>query len=177
MDVEPTEKSNDGGKRPSTHLLGKNPKVTLIRLVLMVTLLLVVSQFVLLPRRIDGVSMSPLFPPGKIILINKLAYMNQDPQRGDIVGIRTTGETILYIKRVVGLPGETVSIQGGQIFVDGKELDEPYAMKDDSWNLPERTLSEGVNPEYFFVGDNRSMDQDWHVFGVVKRDKLIGKVF
>ena len=176
MDAE-NQQSKSARPRPSRLLFGKNPKVTLIRLILTVTLLFIVTHFIVLLKRVEGVSMSPLYPPGKIVFINKLAYINHEPQRGDVVGIRTTGESIIYFKRIVGLPGETISIVRGDVYVDGIKLDEPYAKKRKSWNLPKRTLAQGVSPEFFFIGDNRSMRQSWHYFGVGKGRKIIGKVF
>ncbi len=135
----------------------------------------VLFKYVLLLRKIESVSMLPTFPEGSIHLIHRLAYAaGREPQRGDIVGIRTSGETVMYVKRIIGLPGEMLAIRQGTVILDGQELDEPYVRPGRRpWNRPPRRLESG---QYFVVGDNRSMPQEQHEFGAIERRRLVGRV-
>ena len=70
--------------------------------------------------------MLPTYHDGQINFLNRLAYLRHEPQRGDVVGIRYSGDSILLLKRIVGLPGEEVSFDEGKLFINGKPLEEPY---------------------------------------------------
>ena len=158
--------------------IGRRPKRTLIRLGVLVLLAFVVFGFVLKPIRITGPSMMPTFKDGGINFINRLAYLRNEPQRGDIVGIRYSGSGlmvhVMLVKRIVGLPGETVGFQGGRFYVNGKPLDEPYLkLASSDWNSETRTLGPR---EYYVVGDNRSMPFHYHYQGVAERWRIIGRV-
>ena len=80
----------------------------------------------------------------------------------------------MLMKRIIGLPGETVSFQGGQVLINGKILDEPYQKWKCDWDMPEKKLGPD---EYFVVGDNRTMPMELHTFGRVPRERIVGKVF
>ena len=80
--------------------------------------------------------------------------------------------SLMYLKRVIGLPGESVAFTGGVVYINGQALDEPYEKGDCDWNLPPVKLGP---TEYFVVGDNRSMPSQFHVFGKVERDHIVGK--
>lgn len=158
-----------------TLAFGRDPRRTLLRIVLLVTITFLLFHYVLLLRRIESVSMLPTFREGSVHLINRLAYrFTTKPQRGDIVGIRTSGLTVMYVKRIVGLPGETLAIRDGTVLVDGQPLDEPYVRHHRKpWRMKPRRLE---SDQYFVVGDNRSMFQEQHEFGVVRGERIIGKV-
>ena len=154
-------------------LYGRNPKRTLIRVVILVAVFCVAFGFVLLPIRITGISMLPTYPNGSLNLVNRLAYFRHEPQRGDVVSIRLTGPHVLFMKRIIALPGETVAFENGRVFINGKILAEPYEKFSCDWTRPPVTLAAD---EYFFVGDNRSMPQEDHTFGIQKRNRIVGKV-
>jgi signal peptidase I len=155
-------------------LFGRNPKLTLIRIVVLVAACWVVFSFVLLPIRVTGISMSPTYPNHSLNLVNRLAYLWHEPQRGDVVSIRLTGLHGLFMKRIIGLPGETVAFVEGRVLINGKILGEPYEKNlACDWDRPPVTLAAD---EYFFVGDNRSMPQEDHTFGIQKRNHIVGKV-
>ena len=154
-------------------LVGKSPLTTLVRCAVVAALLLVTAKFVLLPVRVAGISMEPTFANNQFNLINRIAYLTGEPERGDIVGIRIAGNRALYMKRIIGLPGEIISIQGGQVHVDGSPLKETYVKKRANWNVAPVTLQPG---EYYVIGDNREMAQDDHLFGRVERSRIIGRV-
>lgn len=156
--------------------LGRRPAWTLVRILILVGVCVVLFRHVILLRRIESVSMVPTFQEGSVHAINRLAYRaGRQPQRGDVVAVRTSGETVLYVKRIIGLPGESIAIRNGTVLVNGQPLEEPYVRRPRrAWNLPERNLG----PDHFFVvGDNRSMAQEQHEFGAVDRQRVVGKVF
>lgn len=153
-------------------LIGRNPKVTLARAAVLVVLCIVVFKFVLLHIRVEGISMLPAYKDGSAHFVNRLAYLWHEPRRGDVVSIRLAGIHLMYLKRVIGLPGETVAFVNGQVLIDGQVLDEPYEKLPCDWNLPPEKLGP---EEYFVVGDNRSMPSQDHTFGKVERVRIIGK--
>src|SRR5712672_3128060 len=109
-----------------TVLIGRNPRRTLLRSCLLVIFCLLISQFVLLPIRVEGASMLPTYKESGVNFINRLAYAWSDPKRGDVVAIRLAGPHIMFLKRIIGLPGETVGFHDGRAVIDGVILDEPY---------------------------------------------------
>ncbi|MCL4177110.1 MAG: signal peptidase I [Verrucomicrobia bacterium] len=151
-------------------LVGRNPAVTLIRLVVLVVVASVLFKGVLIPVRVTGKSMEPTYRDGRVNFINRLAYRRSEPRRGDVVGLQTENSRLLVLKRIVGLPGERVSIRYGRIYIDGKALAEDYT---DGQPIPptlgERKLGA---VEYFVIGDNR----DLSAYGVVERRHILGKV-
>src|SRR2546422_9544584 len=104
-------------------VFGRNPKRTAVRAVLLVILSLVVFKFVLLPIRVVGISMAPNYHHGQINFVNRLAYLKARPKRGDVVAIRINGERALLLKRVIGLPGETVAWEEGIVRINAWPLE------------------------------------------------------
>ena len=154
-------------------LIGRNPKATFIRSLVLVLVCFVVFRFVALPVRVRGVSMEPTYRNGKVNLINRLAYLGSEPRRGDVVGVTFTGESIQLLKRIIALPGETFAMRRGVTMIDGQALDEPYTVVNESWTTrTERTLGPF---EYVVIGDNRSMVMRLHTWGVVDRSRIVGK--
>lgn len=155
--------------------IGRSPQWTLIRVAILIVVSTLVFKYVLLLRRIESISMAPTLREGTVHVVNRLAYAGKSlPERGDIVAVRTSGETVMYIKRVIGLPGETIEIRSGTVHVDGAPLDEPYLpRRRRDWNRPPVKLKP---EEYFVVGDNRTMDQELHVFGRIDGRRIVGKV-
>ncbi len=158
--------------------IGRNPATTLVRAAILGVLCWLIFNYTLLPVRVTGISMEPNYHDNAANLINRLAYKRHEPQRGDVVGIRLTPDdgskpSIVYLKRVIGLPGETVAFRGGRVLINGELLDEPYEKEKCDWNTVSMTL--GSN-DYFVVGDNRTMSQFDHFFGKVERQRIVGKV-
>ncbi|MGB7768591.1 MAG: signal peptidase I [Verrucomicrobiia bacterium] len=158
-------------------LIGRNWKLTLARVAVLVAACFIVFRFVLLPVRVEGISMLPTYRDGSVNFINRLAYLRHGPQRSDVVGIRLSDPgimwpSVMYLKRVIGLPGETVAFVNGRVLIDGQTLDEPYEKDGCDWNLPPVKLGP---TQYFVVGDNRSMPSEFHAFGKVERDHIVGK--
>lgn len=153
--------------------IGRRPKYTLIRVVVLVVTCFVVFKFILLPIRIEGISMLPTYHDRQLNCVNRLAYLRHEPRRSDIVSIRLAGPSVLFMKRIIGLPGETVSFQDGHAFINGQLLHEPYVKLPCDWQ------SEPVQcgpTQYYVVGDNRSMPFAGHTQGRAKRDHIVGKL-
>lgn len=126
-----------------------------------------------------GSSMSPLLESGEGALVDKLIYKISSPKRGDIIAFTGSGEDI-NIKRVIALPGESIKISNGDIYIDGKRLDSGK-IKAGKINIPglaenEITLAED---EYFVIGDNADASEDsrFESIGNVKRESIIGKLW
>jgi signal peptidase I len=158
--------------------IGRNPKATLIRAAILALVCVVVFNWVILPVRVAGISMTPTYANHSVHFVNRLAYLRRHPMRGDVVGIRLTpphgwsAPHIMYFKRIIGLPGEAISFADGRVLVNGHVLDEPYEKGKCDWNVDAVTL--GAD-EYFVVGDNRSMPKEDHVFGRAERSRIVGK--
>jgi signal peptidase I len=153
--------------------IGRNPRNTLIRILVLVAVCFVVFHFVLLPIRVTGISMLPTYKDRSINFVNRLAYFRHEPQRGDVVSIRYSGRHVMLMKRIVGLPGETIAFENGRILINDQPLDEPYEKWRCNWTLPAEKI--GAD-EYFVVGDNRTMRPEDHTFGRVERERILGKV-
>ncbi len=122
--------------------------------------------------RVDGSSMLPTLHDGEFVLVNKMAYVTGSPTRGDIIVFRsTTTKDLDLIKRVIGLPGDKVTVRNGQVRVNGQILDEPYIADaptyDGDWQVPGGYL--------FVMGDNRNDSSDSHVWGPLPLQNVIGK--
>lgn len=158
-----------------TVVVGRNPSWTLARIAILITTVFLLLKYVFLVRKIESTSMLPSFREGSIHLIYRLAYGHSDgPRRGDVVAIRTSGETVMYIKRIVGLPGESLEIRNGEVLIQGKPLDEAYVRPGRrAWN---RSMIQLKPNQYFVIGDNRSMAQEQHEFGAIEGSRIVGKV-
>ncbi len=122
--------------------------------------------------RVDGYSMEPTMHTGEFVIVNKIAYSIGDPERGDIIVFEyPRNPEQEYIKRVIGLPGDEISVRNGEVYVNGNMLDEPYIKAapayQGSWTVPADSL--------FVFGDNRNNSSDSHNWGEVPMDNIIGK--
>jgi signal peptidase I len=156
-----------------TAAIGRNPKHTLARIIIFIAVVFIVFRLILLPIRVMGISMLPTYPDAGVHFVNRLAYVRATPQRGDVVSIRLAGDSVMYMKRIIALPGETVEFRNGHVFIDSELLPEPYEKWSCDWNRAPEKL--GPN-EYFVVGDNRTMAEADHVFGKADRSRIVGKV-
>ena len=153
--------------------IGRNPRVTLVRAVILGILTVIVFKTTLLPVRVTGISMLPSYRDGRVNFIYRLAYHQHGPQRFDVVGVRFAGPSIMLLKRVVGLPGERIGFSTGHVTVNGKPLDEPYPLLPSNWEREPVALAPD---EFFVVGDNRTMLIKDHTFGIAKRERILGKL-
>lgn len=124
--------------------------------------------------RIEGPSMMPNLQQGQYVIINKIVYRLGSPQRGDIIVFhhpRNPGRDL--IKRIIGLPGETVQIRDGKVYADGVPLEEPYVFYDSHYSVQYELGPD----EYFVLGDNRPNSDDSHNWGTLAREKIVGKAW
>src|SRR5215471_4735434 len=142
-------------------VIGRHPTHTLWRIFVLVVACFVVFKFVLLPVRVEGGSMLPTYQDHRVNFINRLAYVRSEPKRGDVVGIQLAGHSVMFLKRIIAEPGETIGFHLGHAIVNGEVLDEPYIRLPCHW---ERAPVRLAPDEYFVVGDNRSMDIEDHTF-------------
>jgi signal peptidase I len=156
-------------------IVGSNPRRTLLRAGLLIVVAYVIFGHVLLPVRGVGISMQPTIEQGDLLFINQLAYRFRAPAHGDVVAVRVAGRSVVYVKRLLGLPGDRVAFVDGVLWRNGEPVAEPYVTRRSDWRLSEVTLGED---DYFVVGDNRGMPMVQHEFGTSTRARLIGpKVF
>jgi signal peptidase I len=125
------------------------------------------------PGEVSGYSMEPCIDTDELVLINALAYRLEAPQRGDIIAFRhvRTGPSV-YLKRVVGLPGERIAIERGAVRVNGAKLAEPYVRFADDRSFGTVTVPPNA---YYVLGDNRPMSEDSRTWGFVPASDLIGR--
>lgn len=137
--------------------------------------------FIAQPFIVDGSSMVPTFENGQYLIVDQLTYRFHEPQRGDVITFRYPKNiSVFFIKRIIGLPGETVEISPeGKITIDHPgetpfTLSEPYIAQDHpSYTAAKYTLG---NDEYFVMGDNRGASSDSRVWGPLPRKDIVGRV-
>jgi len=166
-------------------------QTVLLTVAIFLSVRLVVQNF-----RVEGASMDPTLRSGQFLLINKVTYARVDstpleqlvpskkspsmahyvfggPSRGDIIVFRSPGSADKdFIKRLIGLPGETVKIQDGRVFINGIELDEPYVTHHATYDLDSKKIP---SDSYFVLGDNRPNSSDSHLGWFVPADSIIGR--
>ncbi|KKP40710.1 signal peptidase I [Candidatus Woesebacteria bacterium GWC2_33_12] len=148
-------------------------------IVLAVGIFLIVYLLILRPHKIKGQSMHPNFPDGEYLLTEKVNYYRHDPQRGDVVVFKPPISEDEFIKRIIGLPGDNISVLNGKVFLNNQELIEDYIKVD---TLSGAFLSEGENytvPDgnYFVMGDNRPHSSDSRAWGPITKKVITGKAW
>jgi len=154
-------------------LIGRSLGRSLIRGLSMALALLLGSWFILVPVRAHGPSMTPTYSDRQLLLVNHLAYRFGEVRRGDVVAITLNGAQAVLVKRIIGLPGERIRIDAGQVMIDDKPLSEPYCVYRLPWNILETQLGPD---EVFVIGDNRSMLEKYHDFGRADRSRILGRL-
>ena len=153
------------------YLIPSGSRASIIRLFVIILTAYIVFRFVLTPMKIRGQSMEPTYASNRINFCFRLRYLFSEPERFDVVFIRMAGKKVMYLKRVVGLPGETVAFKDGRLLIDGKPVEETYVSSSKRWNLPPRK----VKADYVYVvGDNRSVQMERHDFGQTPINRIEG---
>jgi signal peptidase I len=164
-------------------------------------IVIVVRSFIAEPRYIPSSSMEPTLQINDRLIIEKLSYKFRKPLRGEVVVFNPPAvaavpdSSLVYIKRLIGLPGDRISIRDGKVFVNGKALKEPYTKEPPDYTLPtedrtkcqncflpdtlvepDKTLSFTVPPNsYWMMGDNRNNSLDSHAWGFLPEQNIVGR--
>jgi len=152
---------------------------TFIREIL-VTLILAIVIFFLLQATLQSFiivecCMEPEFQEGERLLVNKVVYHFHEPERGDVIILHPPlNPKAVYIKRIIALPGDTVEVKTGAVYVNGSKLDEPYIKEPPTYTFHQKKIPEN---EYFVLGDNRNNANDSHNGWTVPHQNIIGKAW
>jgi signal peptidase I len=151
-----------------------------VLLEILITLALAIAIFLILQFTIQSFivvehCMEPSFHEGERLLVNKVIFHFTDPKRGDVIILHPPIDPeAVYIKRIIAIPGDTVEVKEGAVYINGIKLDEPYIKEPPTYTLTERIIPED---EYFVLGDNRNNANDSHKWGTVSRENIIGKAW
>ena len=155
-------------------------KEILLLIALAVLIVLPIRIFLAQPFVVEGESMYPTFKNLDYLIVDELSYRFSQPSRGDVIVFRYPGDPkIFYIKRIIGLPGETLHIAHGNVSItkaDGSTiaLSEPYVVAEDATYTGDKTL--GAD-QYFVMGDNRPRSSDSRTWGILPRANIAGRAF
>ncbi len=150
--------------------------------VLAVAIFLITYLLILQPHKIKGISMEPNFPNGEYLLTDKVSYRFGEPKRGDIIVFKAPSQPDEeFIKRIIGLPGEKISIKNGRIYINGILLEEKYLASDiytsaGSFLTENNSVTISAN-EYFVLGDNRDHSSDSRAWGFVPKKSIVGRAW
>ena len=149
--------------------------------VISLAIIIPIRYFLIQPFYVKGASMEPNFYDYEYLIIDEISYRFDDPQRGDVIVLKDPRNTRQYfIKRVIGLPGESVEVKEGEIKIFNTENPDGMILNEDKYldikTGGEIALSLGVD-QYFILGDNRSASLDSRIFGPIEEDEIIGKVW
>lgn len=138
------------------------------------TIFFIFYIFLVQPHRVKGESMTPNFQDGELILTEKVSYRFLAPKRGDVIVFKAPGPNkVDFIKRIIGLPGEHVHIEGGSVYINGSELRETYEIQ-----LTQASVNLIVpENQYFVLGDNRSASKDSREIGSIERSAIEGRAW
>ena len=129
------------------------------------------ARWCLIPVRVVGASMLPTYVEGRFLLASPIPPWFRSPPRGEVLVVGKRNSGYVYLKRVIGLPGETVEMRAGVLWVEGQPMPEPYAIPAGAWQWPEITLG----PDEFLVaGDDREIPPSLHTWGRIDKSAIRG---
>lgn len=175
---KPSESNSPEPSKSALQSAWENVKIAAIALVLA----LLIRGFVAEPRFIPSSSMVPTLRIGDRLIVEKVSYRQHEPRFGDIVVFQPP-EPLLqqgyqsnqaFIKRVIGLPGQTVEVKQGRVWIDGRALNEPYIAAPPTYTMAPIAVAPGM---VFVMGDNRNNSNDSHVWGLLPQKNIIGRAW
>lgn len=186
-----TSRGADGGsagRRGKKSSKGRTVLEYVVLAVVAVAVALLIQAFLVKPYRIPSESMETTLLIGDRVLVDRISWRFSDPQRTDIVVFQPPFEGPVLIKRIIGMPGDEISLSDGYVYVNGRRLDEPYVRRVDGEQVPTEPFDNGLPwslqepytvpaDSYFMMGDNRIDSGDSREFGPVDRDQLVGHAF
>jgi len=140
-----------------------------------------VRYFIAEPFIVNGASMDPTFSTGQFLIVDRVSYRFTEPQRGDVIVFRyPNSPSVYYIKRIVGLPGETLDIKSGKVCIQEKTSTSTCKALDEEYVSPRHYSNEDfettlTDTQYFVMGDNRSQSSDSRVWGPLEKRYIIGR--
>jgi signal peptidase I len=175
----------EGGKKTTT---GRTILEYVVLAVVAIAVALLIQAFLVKPYRIPSESMENTLLIGDRVLVDRISWRLSDPGRQDIVVFHPPFQGPVLIKRIIGMPGDEISLRDGAVYVNGTELAEPYVREVGGQTVPTEPFDNGLpwalqQPytvpagNYFVMGDNRIDSGDSREFGPVPRDQLVGKAF
>ncbi len=189
--MEKNRDSDFSASLPSYHIPPRKVKSTdwkketidwIKALVVAGLLVVVVRMFLFSPYLVDGNSMQPNFHPGERVIVNKILYDLRSPERGEVIVFHSPYQND-YIKRIIGLPGETIEVRGDVVFINGKILSEPYLKSEidaavadgEFYNNKDYSSTKIPAGQIFVMGDNRSNSHDSRDIGFISYDQIVGR--
>ena len=148
----------------------------IITYVVVILIVIIIRIFFVDPVKVDGGSMDTTLKDGEILLLNKIIYKKYDIERFDIVVVNEGNKYI--IKRVIGLPGEVISYKDNKLYINGKEMNDPYpSTKTDDFSIEDVGHTKIPGDTYFVMGDNRenSLDSRYPSVGVIRKSQIVGR--
>ena len=155
---------------------GKELLKTFLTYVGIIVVVVLIRIFLVDPVRVDGPSMNTTLKNGEILLLNKIVYKKGNIKRFDIVVVDKGDKYI--IKRVIGLPGETIEYKNNEIYINGEKIKDPYpSTKTDDFSIEDVGHTKIPGDTYFVMGDNRadSLDSRYPSVGVIKKEHILGR--
>ena len=139
---------------------------------------LVISHFVVQSVQVVGDSMYPTLINSGHYWLDRYSYLVSEPRQDDIVAVRDPQDNSLLVKHIIAVPGQSVCLINGKVYVDGQLLNEPYLLPGTPTYAYDRNGNEFISygDKYFVMGDNRNISLDSRVFGAVPRQDILGKV-
>jgi signal peptidase I len=179
LNNSPLEQDAAAVERPARQesFLGELLRFALLALLIVVPVRLFIAQ----PFIVSGASMEDTFTTGQYLIVDQLTYHFEDPKRGDVIVFRYPNDpSKFFIKRVIGIPGDTVTVENGAVTVangtdpNGVTLSEPYVDEMHTTGTLRKTLGDG---EYFVMGDNRDASSDSRAWGILPAQNIIGRAY
>lgn len=139
--------------------------------IIIIVVVVIIRTFLVTPAIVDGASMDYTLEDGQLVIVNKIVYKTSEVDRFDIVVLNNEQDGDKIIKRVIGLPNETIEYNNNQLYVNGKLIEQHYVVKD----TEDFTVTTGED-EYFVLGDNRLVSKDSRMLGNFKKEDIVGRV-
>lgn len=148
----------------------KNIKKEVLDYIIIIIVVILIRTLIFTPIKVEQSSMNPTLNSKDIMILNKIGYKINGLKRFDIVVIKKDNDYL--IKRVIGLPNETLEYKDDKLYIDGKEVEEPFTKK----ITPDFKLDNKISKDsYFLMGDNRSNSVDSRIFGEISKENILGK--
>jgi len=143
-----------------------------------IVIVLPIRMFIAQPFVVDGSSMSPNFESGQYLIVDELSYRLREPERGEVVIFKYPNDTSkFFIKRIIGLPSETVKIESGEVSITSPDKTKTTKLEEDYIKFPKDSNAylELTEDEYFVMGDNRAASLDSRTWGALNKSYLVGR--